>query len=58
VSVHGAQGHDAAAAAPSEDLESPGPGEYPLIVSLLLVNKKLRQPSVRIIAARMMADEP
>jgi hypothetical protein len=50
-----AQGHDATTAAPDEDLEGPGPDEYPLIASLLLVNKQLRQPSVRIIAARMMA---
>jgi hypothetical protein len=42
-------------ARPGEDLERPGPDEYPLIVSLLLVKKKLRQPPVRIIVARMMA---
>jgi hypothetical protein len=41
---------------PTEDLESPEADEYPLIASVLLVNKKLRQRSVRIIAARMMAD--
>jgi hypothetical protein len=40
---------------PLRILKSGGPDEYPLIVSVLLVNKKLRQPSVRIIEAGMMA---
>jgi hypothetical protein len=55
VSRRGAPGPEATTSGPVEDLEIRGPDEYPLIVSVLLVNKKLRQPSVRIIAARMMA---
>jgi hypothetical protein len=36
-------------------LKDPRPDEYPLIVSLLLVNKKLSEPALLIIGAPMMA---
>jgi hypothetical protein len=51
----GAPGPGATTPAPLRILKSGAPDEYPLIVSVLLVNKELRQPSVRIIEPGMMA---